>query len=237
MTAGLTFDKILPLLLALLLIFIVPMLMRRYGLEPEDIIRRLFGGLKKQGYAGIKETGKEKSKKREPWQTNGRSADLKSLVSTLLILARRNGFGLVYPGTVTWKGKTAGLLALIVTRSEVVGINCFGFGGTISEEGGNWKQHMNGVDQDIPDPLKGNLEQFSIVRAMMDERGMKEIPLSVAAVFTSHTLTLKTKHPQQVMDTEKLVEMLKQKAASEEAVIDPAKISRKINAEVQRIRK
>ena len=41
MSSGLTFDKILPLILALLLIFIFPMIMRRYGLEPEDLIRRL----------------------------------------------------------------------------------------------------------------------------------------------------------------------------------------------------
>ena len=44
-TPGLTFQNILPLILAILLIFLIPMLMRRYGLEWEDLIRLLEGTL------------------------------------------------------------------------------------------------------------------------------------------------------------------------------------------------
>ena len=236
MSAGLTFDKILPLILALLLIFILPMIMRRYGLEPEDLIRRLFGGLGKQDYAAAARENPSK-RKREPWQSNGRSQDLKGLVSTLLIFVRRNHLGLVYPGTVVWKGKTAGLLALVVMKSEVVGLNCFGFGGTITQTDKGWNQHMNGADLQIPDPVEGSREQYQLVRAMMDENGMKEIPLRVLAVFTSRTVTLKTKHPREIMDTEQLITHLKERAAGEEDILDPEETARKLNAHVVRISK
>ena len=234
MSAGFTFDKILPLILALLLIFIIPMIMRRYGLEPEDIIRRLFGRLGKQDCASAA-SGKPGPKKREPWQSNSRSQDLKSLISTLLIFVRRNHLGLVYPGTVVWKGKTAGLLAIVVMKSEVVGLNCFGYGGTITQTDKGWKQHMNGADLEIPDPISGNRKQYELVRAMMDDNGMKEIPLRVLAVFTSRTLTLKTRHPREVMDTEQLIRHLKESAASQEDTLDPDETARKINAHVERI--
>ena len=236
MSSGLTFDKILPLILALLLIFIFPMIMRRYGLEPEDLIRRLFGRLKKQDYAAAAKSGSGKNK-REPWQSNSRSQDLTSLVSTLLIFVRRNHLGLVYPGTVVWKGKTAGLLALLVTRTEVIGFNCFGFGGTITETGTGWTQHMNGQDQKIPDPLAGNQVQYQLVREMMDANGMKEIPLSILAVFTSRTVTIKTTHSRQVMDTEKLIVHLKERIAGQEGELDPEEIARQLNSHVERITK
>ena len=74
MSPGLAFQNILPLILAILLIFVIPMLMRRYGLEWSDITRLLFSRPGKRDYA---EAAKRKT--REPWQTNGRSQDLRYL--------------------------------------------------------------------------------------------------------------------------------------------------------------
>ena len=150
--AGLTYSNLLPFILAVLLIFLIPMLMRRYGLEWSDITRFLFSRPGKRDYAEAAQ-GK---KKREPWQTNGRSQDLSGLVSTLMIFARRTKAGLVYPGTVQHGGRMANLVAFVVTKKEVIGINCFGFGGTITEQEGKWNQHMNGEDREIPDPVAGN---------------------------------------------------------------------------------
>ena len=78
-TSGLTFQNIFPLILAILLIFLIPMLMRRYGLGWEDITRMLFSRLGKKDYAKASKKGQAKQ---EPWQTNGRSQDIQSLVST-----------------------------------------------------------------------------------------------------------------------------------------------------------
>ena len=177
-----TYEQILPVILALLLIFILPMFMRRYGLRWEDLLSMLTSRFGKRDHITEAKRMREKQKeKREPYQTNSRSGDLKALVSSLLMMARRYKTGLVYPGTVEYKGQVAGLLALVVTRQEVIGLNCFGYGGTITEErkNGSWHQHMNGVDQGFASPLEGNGRQRALVRAAMDAHGMEDIPLSV----------------------------------------------------------
>lgn len=233
--AGLTFRNILPLILALLLIFIIPMLMRRYGLTWSDIIRLLFSRPgKKKDYA---EAAKDRKNRQEPWQTNGRSQDIQSLISTLLIFVRRHKLGLVYPGTVVHSGKMANLVALLVTREEVIGMNCFGFGGTITEKKGKWNQHMNGMDQAIADPLKANQEQARIVRSMMDENGMADIRFRVVAVFTGRTVTLQTEHPSEVFDTQGLLKHLKEQVSGQANLLDPASVSRQINGHVQRVKR
>ena len=231
-TAGLTFQNILPLILALLLIFLIPMLMRRYGLTWSDVIHFLFSRPGKRAYA---KTAGKGGDRREPWQTNGRSQDIKTLVSTLLIFVRRNKLGLVYPGTVEHGGKLANLVALLVTREEVIGINCFGFGGTITEQAGKWNQHMNGADQSIPDPVEGNRKQAAIVRTAMDAHDMANIPLRVVAVFTSRTITLQTEHADEVFDTEGLIRHLKE-CAARGGSLEPEAVSRQLNACVKRIK-
>lgn len=236
-SGGLTFGNIFPLILAILLIFLIPMLMRRYGLGWEDITRLLFSRPgKKKDYAKAAGKGQEK---REPWQTNGRSQDIQTLVSTLLIFVRRNKLGLVYPGTIEHKGKMANLVALLVTRSEVIGINCFGFGGTITEQEGKWNQHMNGADQPIPDPVEGCLRQAEIARAAMDDHGMADIPVRVVAVFTSRTVSIRTDHEEnenRVFDTKGLLSYLKSCIAGEKSSINPEEISLRLNGCVRRIK-
>ena len=46
-----TMSDILPFILAILLIFIIPMLMSRYGISAEDLLRKIFSsGLRKKEY-------------------------------------------------------------------------------------------------------------------------------------------------------------------------------------------
>ena len=227
------FRNILPFILAVLLIFLIPMLMRRYGLEWSDVTRLLFSRPGKRDYAGA---ARDK-KKREPWQTNGRSQDISQLVSTLLILVRRQKLGLVYPGTVRYGGKTANLVAFVVTRDEVIGVDCFGYGGTITETEKGWNQHMNGADRPIPDPLAACRAQHGLVRAMMDGEGMAEVPLRVVAAFTSHTVALQTKHEGEVFDTKGLIAHLKRCAAEQKGGLDPEATARKLNGHVVRMKR
>ena len=237
---GFTFQNILPFLLAILLIFLIPMLMRRYGLTWGDITRMLFSRPGKRDYAEEMKKKNGQKNRQEPWQSNGRAQDIQSLISTLLILARRNHLGLVYPGTIEHGGKMANLATLVVTRREVIGINCFGFGGTITEgrgrEKGKWNQHMNGQDTDIPDPVLGNQNQFAIVRAAMDGAGMQEIPLRVAACFTSRTVAVETRHENEVFTTNGLVAHLRE-CAADPGSLDPEALSRRLSALVTRIRR
>ena len=235
-----TYEQILPLLLALLLIFILPMLMRRYGLRWEDLLGMLTSRFGKKDYETEARRMREQKKNRpEPYQTNSRSGDLKALVSSLLMMARRYKTGLVYPGTISYKGQIAGLLALVVTRREVIGLNCFGYGGTIREDKqtGSWNQHMNGADQSFASPLKGNAQQLSLVRAAMDANGMKDVPLRVAAVFTAHGVELHTSHPLEVFTSEGLIAHLKERCSQDEGPLDPDATARQLNALVKRIKK
>ena len=225
-------ENILPLILAILLIFLIPMLMRRYWLEWSDLIRFLFSRPGKRDYA---EAARNSRGKREPWQSNGRSQDLQALVSTLLILVRRNKLGLVYPATIEYGGQMANLVALVVTRQEVIGINCFGFGGTITEGDSHWNQHMNGVDQTIPDPIEGNRRQAQIVRRAMHARGLEKLPMWVVAVFTSHTVTIETSHRDEVFDTRGLLTHLKG-CAARSGTLDPEDVSRQLNECVTRMK-
>ena len=235
---NLTYEQILPLLLALLLIFILPMLMRRYGLRWEDLLGMLTSRFGKKDYETEAKRIRDKKNRPEPYQTNSRSGDLKALVSSLLMMARRYKTGLVYPGTIAHKGQIANLLALVVTRQEVIGINCFGYGGTITEDKktGVWNQHMNGVDQRFDSPLQGNARQLSLVRAAMDENGMSQIPFRVAAVFTAHGVELHTGHPREVFTSEGLLAHLKECCAADEGTLDPDTVARQLNALVKRIR-
>ena len=60
------FAVILPLILAILLIFVIPMLMRKYGLEPGDLLKLLTSRLKKQDYASVSKNIREGKPRREP---------------------------------------------------------------------------------------------------------------------------------------------------------------------------
>ena len=124
--AGFTMEQVLPLILAILLIFILPMIMRRNGWDFDDFMRALVGGLWKKGKYDPKAKEKAAAKKREPHLSNGGKGEMMELLSSLITFARRHDFGIVYPGTLAHGSEVATLLALLVTKSEVVGINCFG---------------------------------------------------------------------------------------------------------------
>ena len=53
--AAFTYEQILPFLLAILLIFILPMMMRRYGWDWSDLFSRLTGGIWKKDHNAAEE--------------------------------------------------------------------------------------------------------------------------------------------------------------------------------------
>ncbi len=212
-----TFDQVLPLILALLLIFIIPMIMARTGLTVEDLYRMLFFSLRKKEMTAeeAEKYSRDRKNRREPHLHNGGKNELMELVSTLMIFSRRNKCVPFFPATIEWKGKLGGLAALIVMKNGAVyAFNCFGFSGTITEmEEGRFVQHMNGVDTEIPNPLKGNKEQYALARAAMDSKGMRSVPLKVFAVFTNRNVTLNTRHPEEIFTEKGLIAFLKTVAA------------------------
>ena len=144
-----TFQTILPFILAILLIFIIPMLAARNGMSYGQFVKSIFTGFTKKEYG----PGDRKTQLREPVLSNGRKNELTQLVSTLLIFVRRNKISMVYPGTVVKGQEQSTILCFVVTGACVYGINCFGYSGSIREVSGKfWKQHMNGQDLQIENP-------------------------------------------------------------------------------------
>lgn len=234
--AAFTYEQILPLLLAILLIFIVPMLMRRHGWSWGELFRALFSGVRKRDRNAPGSAPAGKAGGREPHLKNGGRNELIELLSELLRFARRHKMRVVYPGTVSRAGETATLTALLVTGAEVVGINCFGFAGTITagEGDGSWSQHMNGADIRIPNPRQLNEKQFRLVRRAMDENGMAEVPLRIVGVFTNRNAVLNMEESGDVVTRRALIEDLRRRAAEEERRLDPVRTAEQLNRLVVR---
>ena len=218
--AGFTAQQALPLILVVLLIFAVPLILRRRGKQEPDKEQR-------------------GSKKQEPRGSNATKADMMELLSALITFSRRNRIGIVFPGTVEYGNEVATLLALLVTKSEVIGVNSFGYGGTVTEGkgDGDWKQHMNGQDIRIKSPTVMNRQQQAICRQAMDAAGMKDISFRVAGVFSNRHVTLDTGKDCGLWTKESFFEELKtQLAEEEERISDPQKVVDQLVAITKRIR-
>ena len=218
--AGFTAQQVLPLILIVLLIVAVPLILRRNGKQEPDKEQR-------------------GSKKQEPRGSNATKADMMELLSALITFSRRNRIGIVFPGTVEYGNEVATLLALLVTKSEVIGVNSFGYGGTVTEGkgDGDWKQHMNGQDIRIKSPTVMNRQQQAICRQAMDAAGMKDISFRVAGVFSNRHVTLDTGKDCGLWTKESFFEELKtQLAEEEERISDPQKVVDQLVAITKRIR-
>lgn len=224
--AGFTGQQALPLILLVLLIIAVPVILRRRrGTEEE---RR-----------GPKKRELFRPQKQEPRVSNATKADMMELLSALITFSRRNKIGIVFPGTVEYGNEVATLLALLVTKSEVIGVNSFGYGGTITKGNGDgdWVQHMNGQDIRIKSPVVMNRHQHRICRQAMDAAGMQDISFRVAGVFSNRHVTLADGNGNGFWTRESFFEELKtQLTAEEERIPDPQKVVEQLVAVTKKVR-
>ena len=143
------------------------------------------------------DTAENEEKKRETKgkriQTNGSKQDLLQLISSLVSFGRKNHFYTIAPGTVQWEGQTASLAVIFITRSAVIGINCFGYGGVIDCERGDmdWTQSINGEKRKLESPVKKNENQKAILKGALTECGYGGLPVYVYGVFTTKDVRLK----------------------------------------------
>ena len=226
--AGFTAQQALPLILVVLLIFAVPLILRRRGKNGP-----------KEERSGSQKRELFRLQKLEPRVSNATRADMMELLSALITFSRRNKIGIVFPGTVEYGNEVATLLALLVTKSEVIGVNSFGYGGTITKGNGDgdWVQHMNGQDIRIKSPTVMNRQQQWICRQAMDAAGMKEISFRVAGVFSNRHVTLDTGKDCGLWTKDSFFEELKtQLAAEEERIPDPQKVVDQLVAITKKVR-
>ena len=170
--------------MGVLLLLIVPVFEARTG---KSLTELLFGFRRKSD----RTKGQTTVKGKEPRINNGTKGELLAFVSQLIRFAGKNGMQVVAPGTVTWKGKTTRLSALLVTPSGITGIYCLGFGGRITgvKEPASWRQHINGEDKTFPNPLTACREQEELLREAMADAGIHG-DVDVITVFTNPRATL-----------------------------------------------
>ena len=213
-----TLENVILYTIIIAVVIVVPILLaKKAGQDPIEVIfgRRLSGTLfgKKNASseaegkepedgsenAGLqKDTAKPSAQKssgrsgKSVRETNSSKSDLVRLISKLATYARKNHFRLIVPGTVTVNGTTAALAAILITRCGVVGINCFGFGGSVSAGPGDddWTQTMNGEKISFPSPVKKNRQQREIVQQALADAGWANTPVEIIGVFTSPTVRL-----------------------------------------------
>ena len=185
---------ILYAMIVLVLIGIPVILAKKSGKSPMEMLfgkrgsKGLFGTRNKETGDGASQAGKPQAGK----QANSNRNDFMDLISRLATYARRNHFRLIIPGTLSCGGSIAVLTALVITKSRVVGINCFGFGGrVIAAEGDrDWEQIMNGEESSFPSPVKKNRDQEKIVRQVLEEVGFPGTEVEIIGVFTSPSVWL-----------------------------------------------
>ena len=142
---------------------------------------------------------------------------------------RDSGMQVVAPGTITYKGKTSRLSALLVAPSGVTGIYCLGFGGTITgaKEPNSWKQHINGENKTFPNPLTACREQEEIVRGAMAEAGIRG-DMDVVIVFTNPRATLREVPSSRIYSQFGLLEHLKDTSALRNGSLDVKDTAKKL---------
>ncbi len=231
---SLRFEDILPLILALILIFLIPVLASRRGMSYGEYVKSLFSNPRKSGLRS--NTAQNRTSggilKKDPVLFNSRKNELTELVSTLLVFARRHKVGLVYPGTMDHNGEKSTILCFIVTGNAVFGVNCFGYAGMI--KGGLkdpvWKQSGNGAEEEIPNPHLLNEHQYRLTRAVLEQTELRDIPLRIIGVFTNRDAMLSVRGTDDVMTTKQFLEFLQQRVQENETKFDPDETARKLHA-------
>lgn len=178
------------LFMAVLLMFILPMLQSKTGKSLSQI---LFGGLKKN------KSGPAAVPSKEPRVRNGSRDDLTVFLSKLIRSAKKRGMQVVAPASVSYKGKTSRLLAFLVHKSGVTGIYCLGYGGTLTASASSsepWKQHINGKDTTFQNPVTACEEQRAFIQEAMNQAGI-HAQLDVVTVLTNPSVTVNHR-PQRV---------------------------------------
>lgn len=201
-------------LLALLLVFVLPMLQSHTGKSLGEL---LFGSRKGPlgGPAG------PQTPRREPRIHNGTKGELTAFVARLLRFANGHGMALVFPGSVRCDGQTASLTAILVTPAKIIGLQCLGFAGVITPARGSnpWKQHINGQDRTFDNPVSQGQQQRRLLQTAAGQSKLAA-PSDVVTVFTNAQASFPDGMPDKVFRLEEFFDALKKDAALQKGSLD-----------------
>ena len=221
-------------IIVVVLIGVPVVISRKLGKKPMEM---LFG---KMGSRGIFKADKDRSLNGQPQerkQINSTGNDFLDLISRLATYTRRNHFRMIVPGTLSCGETIAALTALIVTRSGVVGINCFGFGGRVIASAGekDWVQIMNGTETAFPSPVKKNRNQEKIVRQVLEEVGYAGTNVEIVGVFTTPSVVLSNASGTNCYTKEEALKYLRGDAFLKDGGLDPKALEAVLQPRVVRV--
>ena len=242
--------KMLPVYIIIILVLIVvPILLgRRVGRSPLEILfgeqanNLFFRKKKKEGEAaGGKDpkgtSGKTGGKnKKAAVQKNSSRQELMTAISAFLTYGRRHHFYVIVPGTLMHEDKVASLAAIIVTKGQVLGFNCFGYGGTVIAGFGDddWRQILNDEEKKIDSPVVRNRKQREILDAVLKECGYLNMPTEIYGVFTAAGTILKDHKNTHCCTQKAMMEILKGDRFMDDKGIDPVKVGKALEAHVKK---
>ena len=141
------------------------------------------------------------------------------------------------PGTLELEtaGKTY-LPAVIVTRCCVIGINSFGYGGTIRAFPGEeqWLQTMNGEKNRFDSPTQKNARQKEILQKILQDAGYPDTEVEILGVFTSPHAVLTGAASSQCYTCAQLAAELSKDRYLKDAGLDPKEIGASLKRYAQK---
>ena len=162
------------------------------GGKGSEILHKIFGMLPGDARREKRRAERQAAKEKASQEKNSTRNDVLDLVSMLLSTARSVNGTLVYPGALTDGAHQTALIGILITRKMVIGINVFGFSGKVQAdwETGPWKQTMNDLTKQIPNPLVRCSQQKKELEEILVSAGLPGIPVTVLPVFTSKSVII-----------------------------------------------
>lgn len=221
-----TGQAVFVILMAILLMFVLPMLQSKTG---KSFVQLLFGA--KKG------SGKPAASVREPHAKNSSRDDLTVFLSKLIRSAKKSEMQVVAPASFSYKGKKTKLFAFLVHKGGVIGICCFGYGGILSASASPdkpWEQSLNGKKIRIQNPLGVCREQQLLVSEAMKAAGINA-ELDVLPVFTNPNINIEHR-PQGIYSTTAFFDYIEHTSAFRSGGLDVQKTAKAL-ADLVDIRK
>lgn len=179
--------------IVLVLVFVIlPAVLKKLtGRDFTELLvgRRLSGqrsNRKEDGGTGGENTGEKSAEREGKKEKNSTKADILRTLSDIAAFARRNQYYAIIPGILRKGELETKLPAILVMRSGVVGINLFGYGGSVSakKDDPEWTQTINGESRQIPSPIQASEAAKQALGRILAQIGYGEVEVNVISAFT-----------------------------------------------------
>ncbi len=125
---------------------------------------------------------------------------------------------------------TTNIPVILITKSSVIGICCFGYGGTFSAapRKATWEQELNGNRKEIPSPLLKTKEEKEHLEKILHFQGYDTLDCHVITVFTNPELQIKGISTAHYCTKDTLMPLLVERPYSSDKGIDPQEVGNKL---------